>query len=128
MSKDTFVSHCVSRCGPLGITKTYLYKFDPLKPYFYIVKLGFTGVNINFLIFARKLRLWLLVRTSSPRDRLHIHTFLSGLFLYSIRRILKLTTKALMRLGMRDAPQKHAYIILFPFSKTGVYKDIYYFS
>ena len=29
--------------------KTYLYKFDPLKPHFYIVKLGFTGVYIIFL-------------------------------------------------------------------------------
>ena len=26
------------------ITKTCLYNFDPLKPHFYIVKLGFTGV------------------------------------------------------------------------------------
>ena len=32
------------------ITKTYLYNFDPLKPHFYIVKLGFTGVYIIFLI------------------------------------------------------------------------------
>ena len=32
------------------ITKTYLYKFDPLKPHFYIVKLGFTVVYIIFLI------------------------------------------------------------------------------
>ena len=30
--------------------KTYLYNFDPLKPHFYIVKLGFTGVYIIFLI------------------------------------------------------------------------------
>ena len=28
------------------ITKIYLYNFDPLKPHFYIVKLGFTGVYI----------------------------------------------------------------------------------
>ena len=34
------------------ITKTYLYHFDPLKPHFYIVKLGFTGVYIIFLISA----------------------------------------------------------------------------
>ena len=34
----------------LSITKTYLYNFDPLKPHFYIVKLGFTGVCIIFLI------------------------------------------------------------------------------
>ena len=26
------------------ITKTYLYNFDPLKPHFFTVKLGFTGV------------------------------------------------------------------------------------
>ena len=35
------------------ITKTRQYNFDPLKPHFYIVKLGFTGVNIIFLISAQ---------------------------------------------------------------------------
>ena len=34
--------------------KTCLYNFDPLKPHFYIVKLGFTGVNIILLISAQK--------------------------------------------------------------------------
>ena len=34
------------------ITKTCLYNFDPLKPHFYIVKLGITGVYIIFLIAA----------------------------------------------------------------------------
>ena len=38
----------------LTITKTYLYNFHPLKPLFYIVKLGFTGVYIIFLISAQK--------------------------------------------------------------------------
>ena len=38
--------------------KTYLYNFDPLKPHFYMVKLGFTGgaggwVYIIFIIFAQ---------------------------------------------------------------------------
>ena len=37
------------------ITKTCLYNFDPLKPHFYLVKLGFTGV---FIIFLQKHRLW----------------------------------------------------------------------
>ena len=41
--------------GP--ITKTYLYNFDPLKPHFYIVKLGFTRVYIIFVISAQKHRL-----------------------------------------------------------------------
>ena len=49
------------------ITKTYLYNYDPTKPHFYIVKLGFTGVYIIFLISAQKHRLWVLVRTASPR-------------------------------------------------------------
>ena len=38
--------------------KTYRYNFDPLKPHFYTVKLGFTGVYIIFLISAHKHRLW----------------------------------------------------------------------
>ena len=37
------------------ITKTYLYNFDPLKPHFYIVKLGFTGVYIIFLISVQNI-------------------------------------------------------------------------
>ena len=43
------------------VTKTCMYNFDPLKPHFYIVKLGFTGVYITFLISAQKHRLWVLV-------------------------------------------------------------------
>ena len=51
-----------------NITKTRLYSFDPLKPHFYSVKLGFTGVYINvLLISAQKHRLWVLVRTASPK-------------------------------------------------------------
>ena len=49
-------------CNPVWfvITKTCLYNFDPLKPHFYTVKLGFTRVYINFLISAQKHRLWVL--------------------------------------------------------------------
>ena len=36
------------------ITKTCLYNTGPLKPHFYIVKLGFTGVYIIFPISAQK--------------------------------------------------------------------------
>ena len=44
------------RCHPV-FTKTYLrvYNFDPLKPHFYIVKMGFTGVYIIFLISAQNI-------------------------------------------------------------------------
>ena len=37
------------------ITKTRLYGFEPLKPHFYTVKLGYTGVYINFLISAQNI-------------------------------------------------------------------------
>ena len=37
------------------IKKTYLYNFDPLKPHFYIVKLGFAGVYIIFHISAQNI-------------------------------------------------------------------------
>ena len=47
-----------------NITTTRLYNFDPIKPHFYIVKLGFTGVNIIFLISAQKHRLLVLVRST----------------------------------------------------------------
>ena len=37
------------------ITKTCLYNVDPLKPHFYIVKLGFIGVYIIFHISAQNI-------------------------------------------------------------------------
>ena len=37
------------------ITKTCLYDTDPLKPHFYIVQQGFTGVNFFFLISAKSI-------------------------------------------------------------------------
>ena len=57
--------------GLSNITKTDLYNFDPLKPHFCIVKLGFTGVYIIFLISAQKHRLWVLVRTASASSSTH---------------------------------------------------------
>ena len=40
------------------ITKTCLYNFDPLETHFYVVKLGFTGVYIIFLISAQNIDCW----------------------------------------------------------------------
>ena len=47
-----------------GIRKTCPCNVHPLTPHFYIVKLGFTGLH-NFLIFALKHRLGVLVRIAS---------------------------------------------------------------
>ena len=38
-----------------SITKTRLYYFDPLKPHFYIVKLGLQGYTLFFLFLLNKL-------------------------------------------------------------------------
>ena len=54
------------------ITKTCLYNFDHLKPDFYIVKLGFTGVYIIFLISAQNIIL--------SRNMKNIRFFLSEKF------------------------------------------------
>ena len=56
-NKAKFLLH---GCEPLVlirviITKTCLYNFDPLKPHFYVVKLGFTRVYIIFLITAKNI-------------------------------------------------------------------------
>ena len=39
----------------ISITKTYLYNFDPLKPHFYTVNLGFTRVYIFFLFLLKNI-------------------------------------------------------------------------
>ena len=39
----------------LAITKTYLYNLDPIKPHFYIIKLGFTGVHTIFHFSAQNI-------------------------------------------------------------------------
>ena len=38
-----------------SVTKNCLYNFDPLKPHFFIVKLGFTGVFIIFSYSAKNI-------------------------------------------------------------------------
>ena len=38
-----------------NITKTGLYKFDPLKPHFYTVELGFTGYTLIFLFLLKNI-------------------------------------------------------------------------
>ena len=49
------------------IMEICLYNFEPLKPHFYIIKLGFTRVYIILFISAQKHRLWVPVRTASLR-------------------------------------------------------------
>ena len=58
LHSDTLTLHmCVLKCEQVHtvkhITKTRLYNFDPLKPHFYIVKLGFTGYTLFFLFLLK---------------------------------------------------------------------------
>ena len=94
----------------INLTKTCLHNFDPLKPHFYIVKLGFTGVYIIFLISARKHRLWVLKSTHNlcfEQKCEKYQSFLSEHFqfldvnfsIYLNRRVFVMsTTKVLTRL------------------------------
>ena len=52
--EDIITEYSLVDVSTEGITKTCLYNFDPLKPHFYIVKLGLTGVYNIFLISAQK--------------------------------------------------------------------------
>ena len=49
-SAVVYTTHYKQQTFSNPITKTYLYNFDPLKPHFYTVKLGFT---LFFLISAQ---------------------------------------------------------------------------
>ena len=60
-----------------NITKTCLYNFDLLKPHSHIVKMGFTGVYIIFLISAQKHRLWVPTIYDVSRNMNNIWNFLS---------------------------------------------------
>ena len=54
-SAGYFTQHAERSVTIHGITKTCLYNFDPLKRHFYVVKLGFTGVYVIFLISAQNI-------------------------------------------------------------------------
>ena len=75
------------RQGTPAITKTYLYKFDPLKPHFYTVKLGFTGVYIIFLISAQNIDCGYTVE---PRHRGGSNEYTLSLFWAEIWKILEI--------------------------------------
>ena len=85
--RHRFAWRCPSslRC-PFIIPKTRLYNFDPLKPDFYVVKLGFTGVYTIFLISVQKHRLWVLVRNRQiyvlSRNRQNIRIFYLKIFIF----------------------------------------------
>ena len=64
--------------------KTYLYNFDPLKPHFYIVKLGFTGVYIIFLISAQNIDCGYSLE---PPRRGGSNEYLQSMFWAEIRKI-----------------------------------------
>ena len=51
----------------MNASQKHTYYLGPLKPHFYIVKLGFTGVYIIF-ISAQEHRLWVFVRTALARQ------------------------------------------------------------
>ena len=55
LDRIAFMKNVSIPFNPIYITETRLYNFDPLKPHFYIVKLGFTGVYIIFHISVQNI-------------------------------------------------------------------------
>ena len=53
--KYSFLMCWLIFCAFCVPSRKHTYNFDPLKPHFYIVKLGFTGVYIIFLISAQNI-------------------------------------------------------------------------
>ena len=77
---------------------------SPKKPHFYIGKLGFTRVDIFFLlIFALKHRSWILVRTAYPRSMFlskkkeKYHVYSSEIFHFYSREILRYIARTWLR-------------------------------
>ena len=52
ISYEPYINRIV---GKKNITKTYLYNIDPLKPHFYIVKLGLQGYTLFFLLLLKNI-------------------------------------------------------------------------
>ena len=89
------------------IPKTCLYNFDPLKPHFYIVKLGFTGVYIIFFIFVQMHRLWVLTVYVLSRNMKNIRFSLSGDFqVFEVKYSITLNRRVfVMCLHVKPKPQ-----------------------
>ena len=98
------------------ITKTYLCNVDPLKPYFYIVKLGFTGVHIIFLILLKKHRLWVLVRTASSGRFYRVPTIyvlsrnMKNIRIFCLKIFLFLVVKSSIYTNRRVFVMEHAHL------------------
>ena len=67
---NTFISSGLEIKAFNAIKKTRLYNVDPLKPHFYVIKLGFIGVYIIFLISAQKHRSLMVVKFSIYLNKL----------------------------------------------------------
>ena len=111
-----------------SIRKTCLYSFNPLKPHFYRVKVGFTSVYINFLFSAQKHRLWVLVRTASPcthnlyfeQKYENYHNFSSSesFHFLVVKFSIYLNSRVFVMSRKRKYPRKYRLFVFFFCTKT----------
>ena len=80
------------------ITKTCLYNVDPLKPHFYIVKLGFTGVYIIFLISSKNINCGYSLE---PPHRGSSNEYSQSMFWAEIKKISKFLSRKFSFFGGR---------------------------
>ena len=114
-----------SECSVNHITKTCLYSFDPLKPHFYIVKLGFTGVYIIFLIFANKHRLWYSLE---PPRRGGYNEYPQSMFWAEIWKILEFLSEFFQFLQVKFSIHLNRRVFIWVFELTVAFLNKYSFS
>ena len=102
------------------ITRSYLYNFDPLKPNFYIVKLGFTRIYVIFLISARNIDCGYSLEPPHRNNLCFeqkyekILDFLSENFHFLVENFSVCFNRHVFVMYIRYTSRKHAYMILTP--------------
>ena len=92
------------------ITKTCLYNFEPLKPHFYIVKLGFTGYTLFFLISSQKHRLWYSLE---PPRRGGSNEYLQSVFWAEIWKISEFLSENFQFLEVKFSTYLHREVMFW---------------
>ena len=86
------------------------------KPHIYIAKLGNAGVDLFFLIFAPKHRLWVLVRTASNKNKKNIKKILMKIFIFfQLKKNLYIWARVFLM------ENKHAFAFIPSFTNINIF-------
>ena len=115
-NKLTFIEKCRGKKKSI-FTKTRLYNFYHLKSHLYIVKLGFTGIYIIFLIWLKNIDRWLSLE---PPRRAALTSTHNLCFKQKYENCQIVSSENF--LFFLVVSRKHAYIILTPLNHFHIVK------